>query len=173
MGYYVVWSVTPALHTPLMSVTNAISLLLLLVLLLLWVQRAQVQWNNIKSCFLFCFNFASINIFGGFLVTQRMLKCIRKGEERCLVIYVSRFDSIFISFIGVFLYLLSEVISETARIGNYLGMSGMLIAFTVTILNLEDNSLSNLILIVAGISIGGLIGTFLSKKVAMTDMLKW
>ena len=49
-------------------------------------------------------------------------------------------------------------------------MSGMLIAFTVTILNLEDNSLSNLILIVAGISIGGLIGTFLSKKVAMTDM---
>ena len=59
---------------------------------------------------------------------------------------------------------------ETARIGNYLGMSGMLIAFTVTILNLEDNSLSNLILIVAGISIGGLIGTFLSKKVAMTDM---
>ena len=59
---------------------------------------------------------------------------------------------------------------ETARIGNYLGMSGMLIAFTVTILNLEDNSLSNLLLIVAGITIGGLIGTLLSKKVAMTDM---
>ena len=49
-------------------------------------------------------------------------------------------------------------------------MSGMLIAFTVTILNLEDNSFSNLLLIVAGISIGGLIGTLLSKKVAMTDM---
>ena len=73
---------------------------------------------------------------------------------------------------GVFFILAIRGLSspETARIGNYLGMSGMLIAFTVTILNLEDNSLSNLILIVAGISIGGLIGTFLSKKVAMTDM---
>ena len=73
---------------------------------------------------------------------------------------------------GVFFILAIRGLSspETARIGNYLGMSGMLIAFTVTILNLEDNSLSNLILIVLGISIGGLIGTFLSKKVAMTDM---
>ena len=73
---------------------------------------------------------------------------------------------------GVFFILAIRGLSspETARIGNYLGMSGMLIAFTVTILNLEDNSLSNLILILAGISIGGLIGTFLSKKVAMTDM---
>ena len=73
---------------------------------------------------------------------------------------------------GVFFILAIRGLSspETARIGNYLGMSGMLIAFTVTIINLEDNSLSNLILIVAGISIGGLIGTFLSKKVAMTDM---
>jgi NAD(P) transhydrogenase subunit beta len=73
---------------------------------------------------------------------------------------------------GVFFILAIRGLSspETARIGNYLGMSGMLIAFTVTILNLEDNSLSNLLLIVAGITIGGLIGTFLSKKVAMTDM---
>ena len=73
---------------------------------------------------------------------------------------------------GVFFILAIRGLSspETARIGNYLGMSGMLLAFTVTILNLEDNSLSNLLLIVAGISIGGLIGTFLSKKVAMTDM---
>ena len=73
---------------------------------------------------------------------------------------------------GVFFILAIRGLSspETARIGNYLGMSGMLIAFTVTILNLEDNSLPNLILIASGISIGGLIGTFLSKKVAMTDM---
>ena len=73
---------------------------------------------------------------------------------------------------GVFFILAIRGLSspETARIGNYLGMSGMLIAFTVTILNLEDNSISNLLLIVAGISIGGLIGTFLSKKVVMTDM---
>tara|TARA_B110000008_G_scaffold68346_1_gene69133 strand:- start:445 stop:1860 length:1416 start_codon:yes stop_codon:yes gene_type:complete len=59
---------------------------------------------------------------------------------------------------------------ETARAGNYLSMSGMALAFIVTILNLEDNSLVNLILIIAGISIGGTVGTILSKKVAMTDM---
>jgi H+-translocating NAD(P) transhydrogenase subunit beta len=59
---------------------------------------------------------------------------------------------------------------ETARAGNYLSMSGMALAFIVTILNLEDNSLINLLLIIAGISIGGTIGTILSKKVAMTDM---
>ena len=59
---------------------------------------------------------------------------------------------------------------ETARAGNYLSMSGMALAFVVTILNLEDDSLVNLILIIAGISIGGTIGTILSKRVAMTDM---
>ena len=59
---------------------------------------------------------------------------------------------------------------ETARAGNYLSMSGMALAFIVTILNLEDNSLINLLLIIAGISIGGTIGTILSKGVAMTDM---
>ena len=59
---------------------------------------------------------------------------------------------------------------ETARAGNYLSMSGMALAFIVTILNLEDNSLVNLILIIGGISIGGTIGTILSKRVAMTDM---
>ena len=73
---------------------------------------------------------------------------------------------------GVFFILAIRGLSspETARMGNYLGMSGMLLAFTVTILNLQDNSLSNLILIIAGISIGGIIGTVLSQKVAMTDM---
>ena len=59
---------------------------------------------------------------------------------------------------------------ETARIGNYLSMSGMALAFIVTILSLKDPSLINLLLILAGISIGGLIGTILSKRVAMTDM---
>jgi NAD(P) transhydrogenase subunit beta len=59
---------------------------------------------------------------------------------------------------------------ETARAGNYLSMSGMALAFIVTILNLEDNSLINLLLIITGISIGGTIGTILSKRVAMTDM---
>ncbi|MEC9075089.1 MAG: NAD(P)(+) transhydrogenase (Re/Si-specific) subunit beta [Pseudomonadota bacterium] len=78
------------------------------------------------------------------------------------------------------LYLLSGVLfilairglssPDTARTGNYLGISGMAIAFIVTIVNLDQNSLINWLLIISGISIGGIIGTFLSKKVAMTDM---
>ena len=78
------------------------------------------------------------------------------------------------------LYLLSGVLfilairglssPDTARTGNYLGISGMAIAFIVTIINLDQNNLTNWLLILSGISIGGLIGTFLSRKVAMTDM---
>ncbi|MBH10980.1 MAG: NAD synthetase [Candidatus Marinimicrobia bacterium] len=59
---------------------------------------------------------------------------------------------------------------DTARTGNYLGISGMLLAFIVTIINLEQNNLYNWILIISGISIGGLIGSLLARKVAMTDM---
>ena len=59
---------------------------------------------------------------------------------------------------------------DTARTGNYLGMTGMTLAFLVTLINLDQNNLANWILIISGISIGGLIGTILSKKVAMTDM---
>ncbi len=78
------------------------------------------------------------------------------------------------------LYLLSGVLfilairglssPDTARTGNYLGISGMAIAFIVTIVNLDQNNLINWLLIISGISIGGLIGTYLSKRVAMTDM---
>ena len=78
------------------------------------------------------------------------------------------------------LYLLSGVLfilairglssPDTARTGNYLGISGMAIAFIVTIINLDQNNITNWLLILSGISIGGLIGTFLSRKVAMTDM---
>ena len=59
---------------------------------------------------------------------------------------------------------------ETARVGNYLGMFGMFLAFLVTIVNLDNHHLINWILIVSGITIGATIGIILSKKVAMTDM---
>jgi NAD(P) transhydrogenase subunit alpha len=70
VGYYVVWSVTPALHTPLMSVTNAISSVIV-VGALLAVGVPLVANDQV---------FASINIFGGFLVTQRMLSMYRKKK---------------------------------------------------------------------------------------------
>src|SRR5918998_3753942 len=83
VGYYVVWSVTPALHTPLMSVTNAISSVIVVgALLATGVDFARVAdagngWGARLSGFL-ALVLASVNIFGGFLVTQRMLAMYRK-----------------------------------------------------------------------------------------------
>jgi NAD(P) transhydrogenase subunit alpha len=83
VGYYVVWSVTPALHTPLMSVTNAISSVIV-VGALLAVGVALVSAGSYLAKF---FGFlalvmASVNIFGGFLVTQRMLGMYKKREPK-------------------------------------------------------------------------------------------
>ena len=82
VGYYVVWSVTPALHTPLMSVTNAISSVIVVgALLAVGVSAGQQAATGPLWARAFGFIalvFASINIFGGFLVTQRMLGMYRK-----------------------------------------------------------------------------------------------
>ena len=81
VGYYVVWSVTPALHTPLMSVTNAISSVIVVGALLavgvaLAANEAGPIWARVLG--FVALSFASVNIFGGFLVTQRMLGMYRK-----------------------------------------------------------------------------------------------
>src|SRR5262245_41657694 len=84
VGYYVVWSVTPALHTPLMSVTNAISSVIV-VGALLAVGVALVTNDNgpiwARALGFVALVFASINIFGGFLVTQRMLAMYQKKKK--------------------------------------------------------------------------------------------
>jgi H+-translocating NAD(P) transhydrogenase subunit alpha len=81
VGYYVVWSVTPALHTPLMSVTNAISSVIV-VGALLAVGATLVGNDSIfaKIFGLLALIMASINIFGGFLVTNRMLSMYKKKD---------------------------------------------------------------------------------------------
>jgi len=81
VGYFVVWSVTPALHTPLMSVTNAISSVIVVgALLAVGVELQRGEGGPTFARFLgfFALAFASVNIFGGFLVTQRMLGMYRK-----------------------------------------------------------------------------------------------
>ena len=83
VGYYVVWSVTPALHTPLMSVTNAISSVIVVgALLAVGVPLATADQGPIWARMLgfVALVFASINIFGGFLVTQRMLSMYKKKK---------------------------------------------------------------------------------------------
>jgi len=83
VGYYVVWSVTPALHTPLMSVTNAISSVIV-VGALLAVGVALVGDDSgpiwARALGFVALVFASVNIFGGFLVTQRMLSMYQKKK---------------------------------------------------------------------------------------------
>ncbi len=75
VGYYVVWSVTPALHTPLMSVTNAISSVIVVGALL----AVGISASGLATGFGFvALVLASVNIFGGFLVTQRMLAMYKK-----------------------------------------------------------------------------------------------
>jgi NAD(P) transhydrogenase subunit alpha len=83
VGYYVVWSVTPALHTPLMSVTNAISSVIVVgALLAVGVALVANDAGPILARILgfVALVFASINIFGGFLVTQRMLGMYQKKK---------------------------------------------------------------------------------------------
>jgi H+-translocating NAD(P) transhydrogenase subunit alpha len=83
VGYFVVWSVTPALHTPLMSVTNAISSVIV-VGALLAVGVALIAAGSIlaKIFGFLALVMASVNIFGGFLVTQRMLGMYKKREPK-------------------------------------------------------------------------------------------
>ena len=79
VGYYVVWSVTPALHTPLMAVTNAISSVIIVGALIAAAAAgsAVAKWLGLLAVVL-----ASVNIFGGFAVTERMLAMYKKKEKK-------------------------------------------------------------------------------------------
>jgi proton-translocating NAD(P)+ transhydrogenase subunit alpha len=84
VGYYVVWSVTPALHTPLMSETNAISSVIIVgALLAVGVALVADDTGSLwaRALGFFALVFASVNIFGGFLVTQRMLGMYQKKKK--------------------------------------------------------------------------------------------
>lgn len=81
VGYYVVWSVTPALHTPLMAVTNAISSVIVVGALLACGVSAFKDGSTLAKLFGFlALVMASVNIFGGFLVTSRMLAMYKKKD---------------------------------------------------------------------------------------------
>ena len=83
VGYYVVWSVTPSLHTPLMSVTNAISSVIIVGAIIAASNLSLNVSFELSNIFGFIAIFlASINIFGGFLVTQRMLKMYKNKKRK-------------------------------------------------------------------------------------------
>ena len=83
VGYYVVWSVTPSLHTPLMSVTNAISSVIIVGAIIAGLSGGANSVFNTSSIFGYlAISLAAVNIFGGFLVTQRMLQMYKKKKEK-------------------------------------------------------------------------------------------
>jgi NAD(P) transhydrogenase subunit alpha len=77
VGYYVIWGVTPALHSPLMSVTNAISSVIVVGAL---IAAGPAGFGFSKVMGFLAVTLASVNIFGGFIVTQRMLQMFRKAK---------------------------------------------------------------------------------------------
>ena len=82
IGYYVVWSVTPSLHTPLMSVTNAISSVIIVGAIIAALSGSSKNIFDTSSIFGFlAIILAAVNIFGGFLVTQRMLQMYKKKKK--------------------------------------------------------------------------------------------
>ena len=82
IGYYVVWSVTPSLHTPLMSVTNAISSVIIVGAIIAASSLTSHTDFNLSNILGFAaIMLAAINIFGGFLVTQRMLQMYKKKKK--------------------------------------------------------------------------------------------
>ena len=79
VGYHVVWTVTPALHTPLMAVTNAISAIVIVGAMLATALTEGIVGQVMGTLAVVL---AAINVFGGFLVTQRMLEMFRKKEPK-------------------------------------------------------------------------------------------
>ena len=84
IGYYVVWSVTPSLHTPLMSVTNAISSVIIVgaIIAALAGEVSEIIFSTSSIFGFIAIILAAINIFGGFLVTQRMLQMYKKKKDK-------------------------------------------------------------------------------------------
>lgn len=79
VGYHVVWHVTPALHTPLMAVTNAISAIVIVGAM---IAAAMTEGGLAKTMGVLAVALAAVNVFGGFLVTRRMLEMFRKKEPK-------------------------------------------------------------------------------------------
>ena len=112
---------------------------------------------------------AAVNIFGGFLVTQRMLQMYKKRKIKNNV--VSNLSAIFYLISGILFILALRGLSspDTSRQGNYFGITGMVIAIIVTFLSVGNFS-SSLIYVLIFLLIGGAIGAFIAFKIPMTAM---
>merc|ERR1711887_348376 len=190
VGYHTVWSVVPALHSPLMSVTNAISGITAVGGLLL-MGGGYYPTNTIEGLAASAALISFINIFGGFIVTKRMLDMFERPTDPPEYTHLMGIPAA--AFLASYGYALSQGYPEihqmgylaaglccigalgglsaqpTARLGNALGMIGVTagIASTIGLLSPSPEVLAQM----AGTAgIGGLLGTTIAKKIEITDL---
>jgi len=190
VGYHTVWSVVPALHSPLMSVTNAISGITAVGGLLL-MGGGYYPTNTIEGLAASAALISFINIFGGFIVTKRMLDMFKRPTDPPEYTHLMGIPAA--AFLASYGYALSQGYPEihqmgylaaglccigalgglsaqpTARLGNALGMIGVTsgIASTLGLLQPTPEVLTQML---ATCGIGGLIGTTIAKKIEITEL---
>eukprot|EP01132_Coremiostelium_polycephalum_P009925 gene9925-12170_t len=190
IGYKVVWGVTPALHSPLMSITNAVSGIVAVAGLHLmgggYIPSTTGQLLAASAVFV-----ASINISGGFLITKRMLDAFKLATDKPTYEYLYGIPSL--AFMGAYLncmatggpalhqlaYLASSILcilsigglasQKTARLGNVLGMGGVGIGILSTLATLGASPALLTQIGVLG-SAGAAIGLYISKRVNFTEL---
>lgn len=190
VGYKVVWGVSPALHSPLMSVTNAISGIVAVAGMHLLggglVPQTPAQYLAAISVFI-----ASVNIFGGFIVTKRMLDMFKRATDPPSYNYLYGVPTA--AFTGGYIYsilnglpqttqvaylassvfcilALSGLASQsTARVGNVMGMSGLATGLVATIghLNWPHDIMAQYTYLTAA---GGLVGAAVTRRVGVTEL---
>jgi len=190
VGYHTVWSVVPALHSPLMSVTNAISGITAVGGLLL-MGGGYVPTNAVEGLAASAALISFINIFGGFIVTQRMLDMFRRPTDPPE--YNAMMGIPAATFLAAYGYAVSQGYPEvhqmaylasglscigalgglssqpTARLGNALGIIGVTSGIAATLGLLQPNP-EVLAQMAATAGIGGAIGTTIAKKIEITDL---
>ncbi|XP_033105685.1 NAD(P) transhydrogenase, mitochondrial-like [Anneissia japonica] len=189
VGYHTVWGVTPALHSPLMSVTNAISGITA-VGGLLCMNGGYLPNSTAGSLAAAATFISSINIFGGFLVTQRMLDMFRRPTDPPEYNYLytvpglaamgayaaghlSGYDVQQMGYLAASLCCVGALqglaSQKTSRLGNALGIMGVSTGMVATLMSLKASP--ELYTQMAGmIGVGGLIGSIIAKRVAITDL---
>ena len=169
VGYHVVWHVTPALHTPLMSVTNAISSVIIVGAILAAGSGVIDRLGAILGAVAVAL--VAINTFGGFLVTERMLEMFKKKDPRerqevSETLSPNVIALIYLVASVLFILALKGLSSPlSARRGNRFGIAGMTIAVVTTLLITRRIDLA-----LAALAVGGLVGWLVAKRVEMTQM---
>ncbi|XP_049800840.1 NAD(P) transhydrogenase, mitochondrial-like [Schistocerca nitens] len=190
VGYHTVWGVTPALHSPLMSVTNAISGITAVGGLLLMGGGVMPQ-NTVQTLAAAAAFVSFINVYGGFLVTKRMLDMFKRPSDPPEYNYLYAIPGA--SFLGLYAlgaaqgypevhqmaYLLSSLCcvgalaglssQATSRVGNNLGIIGVSGGIAATLGQMAPNT-EVLTQMAAAMAVGGAIGTTIAKKIEITDL---